>query len=144
MLLPFSASISVTQPPRKSPRQYFDRKNVSAEDFIKRPDIAQAMGKNPHKTHHIFIVLATPVAKLGRDHDYDWAMVEPSSMRSNYSAYRTRVATPYGACGRHAKHRDWQYNIRALKNQIHRKIASILPLPSLDLKTNTIHWQPMI
>lgn len=32
--------------------------------------------------HHIFIVLATPVAEVGRDHDYDWAIAEPSSMRS--------------------------------------------------------------
>lgn len=30
----------------------------------------------------IFLVLATPVAEVGRDHDYDWAVVEPSSMRS--------------------------------------------------------------
>lgn len=30
----------------------------------------------------IFIVLATAVAEVGRDHDYDWAIVEPSSMRS--------------------------------------------------------------
>ncbi|WP_428615834.1 type I-F CRISPR-associated helicase Cas3f [Pseudoalteromonas sp.] len=32
--------------------------------------------------HHIFVVLASPVAEVGRDHDYDWAIVEPSSMRS--------------------------------------------------------------
>ncbi len=32
--------------------------------------------------HHVFIVLATSVAEVGRDHDYDWAIVEPSSMRS--------------------------------------------------------------
>jgi len=31
---------------------------------------------------HIFIVLASPAAEVGRDHDYDWAIVEPSSMRS--------------------------------------------------------------
>jgi len=31
---------------------------------------------------HIFVVLASPVAEVGRDHDYDWAVVEPSSMRS--------------------------------------------------------------
>lgn len=30
----------------------------------------------------IFVVLATAVAEVGRDHDYDWAVVEPSSMRS--------------------------------------------------------------
>ncbi len=30
----------------------------------------------------IFVVLASPVAEVGRDHDYDWAIAEPSSMRS--------------------------------------------------------------
>ncbi|MFZ1831068.1 MAG: type I-F CRISPR-associated helicase Cas3f, partial [Candidatus Competibacteraceae bacterium] len=34
------------------------------------------------ETDHIFIVLATAVAEVGRDHCYDWAIVEPSSMRS--------------------------------------------------------------
>jgi CRISPR-associated endonuclease/helicase Cas3 len=32
--------------------------------------------------HHIFLVLATAVAEVGRDHDYDWAVIEPSSYRS--------------------------------------------------------------
>ena len=31
---------------------------------------------------HLFIVLGSPVTEVGRDHDYDWAVVEPSSMRS--------------------------------------------------------------
>lgn len=30
----------------------------------------------------LFIVLSSPVTEVGRDHDYDWAVVEPSSMRS--------------------------------------------------------------
>lgn len=30
----------------------------------------------------VFLVVASPVAEVGRDHDYDWAIVEPSSMRS--------------------------------------------------------------
>ncbi|QDF67377.1 type I-F CRISPR-associated helicase Cas3 [Shewanella sp. SNU WT4] len=34
------------------------------------------------ENNHIFVVLATAVAEVGRDHDYDWAVVEPSSMRS--------------------------------------------------------------
>lgn len=38
--------------------------------------------KEHKETHHIFVVLATAVAEVGRDHDYDWAIVEPSSMRS--------------------------------------------------------------
>lgn len=42
------------------------------------PDIVQ---KHTEK-NHIFVVLATAVAEVGRDHDYDWAIVEPSSMRS--------------------------------------------------------------
>ena len=32
--------------------------------------------------NQLFIVLASPVAEVGRDHDYDWAIIEPSSMRS--------------------------------------------------------------
>ena len=38
--------------------------------------------KNTANKNHIFVVLATAVAEVGRDHDYDWAVVEPSSMRS--------------------------------------------------------------
>lgn len=38
--------------------------------------------ENTHEKNHIFVVLATAVAEVGRDHDYDWAVVEPSSMRS--------------------------------------------------------------
>lgn len=30
----------------------------------------------------IFIVVATPVEEVGRDHDFDWAVIEPSSYRS--------------------------------------------------------------
>lgn len=30
----------------------------------------------------LFIVVATPVEEVGRDHDFDWAVVEPSSYRS--------------------------------------------------------------
>lgn len=32
--------------------------------------------------NQLFIVLASPVAEVGRDHDYDWSIIEPSSMRS--------------------------------------------------------------
>ncbi|MGJ8521946.1 CRISPR-associated nuclease/helicase Cas3 subtype I-F/YPEST [Carnimonas sp. R-84981] len=33
-------------------------------------------------SNQLFIVLGSPVTEVGRDHDYDWAIVEPSSMRS--------------------------------------------------------------
>jgi CRISPR-associated endonuclease/helicase Cas3 len=45
-------------------------------------EIRDAWEEYPQITHHIFVVLASPVAEVGRDHDYDWAVVEPSSMRS--------------------------------------------------------------
>lgn len=51
------------------------------ETLFNHASIREAMAKTPAR-HHIFIVLATAVAEVGRDHDYDWAIVEPSSMRS--------------------------------------------------------------
>lgn len=30
----------------------------------------------------VFLVVATPVEEVGRDHDFDWAIIEPSSMHS--------------------------------------------------------------
>lgn len=46
-----------------------------------QPSIQQALTEHP-EGNHIFVVLATSVAEVGRDHDYDWAIAEPSSMRS--------------------------------------------------------------
>lgn len=45
------------------------------------PDIRQRLDDYPEQDH-LFIVLGSPVTEVGRDHDYDWALVEPSSMRS--------------------------------------------------------------
>ena len=47
----------------------------------KQTEIFKAV-ENSNEQHHIFIVLATAVSEVGRDHDYDWAIAEPSSMRS--------------------------------------------------------------
>ncbi len=44
-------------------------------------EIKQALANHPEQ-HHLFVVLATSVAEVGRDYDYDWAIAEPSSMRS--------------------------------------------------------------
>lgn len=51
------------------------------EKWWRESGVETEIVKHPEK-NHIFIVLATPVAEVGRDHDYDWAIVEPSSMRS--------------------------------------------------------------
>lgn len=44
---------------------------------------------------HVILVLASPVCEVGRDHDYDWMILEPSSMRSIIQASgRTRRHRP--------------------------------------------------
>ncbi|GAA3910235.1 type I-F CRISPR-associated helicase Cas3f [Halomonas cibimaris] len=55
---------------RKTPLAVFDR-----------PDIQRYLAASDAQDH-LFIVLGSPVTEVGRDHDYDWAVVEPSSMRS--------------------------------------------------------------
>ena len=45
------------------------------------PDIRERIDAHA-EADHLFIVLGSPVTEVGRDHDYDWAVVEPSSMRS--------------------------------------------------------------
>lgn len=48
---------------------------------LNRPALRALIDAHP-EPHHLFIVLGSPVTEVGRDHDYDWAVVEPSSMRS--------------------------------------------------------------
>jgi CRISPR-associated endonuclease/helicase Cas3 len=67
------------------------------------------------KKNIIFILVVTPVEEVGRDHDFDWAVIEPSSYRSFVQL-----------AGRVLRHRElaitkpnvaiMQYNIRHLKN----------------------------
>lgn len=56
-----------------------NRKEPAA--VFNHPSVREALGKYP-SANHIFLVIASPVAEVGRDHDYDWAVVEPSSQRS--------------------------------------------------------------
>ncbi|MDM8547643.1 type I-F CRISPR-associated helicase Cas3f [Candidatus Venteria ishoeyi] len=58
---------------------------------LKRQQGSQAAFEQKHIRQHlqsitapqvIFILVATPVEEVGRDHDFDWAVVEPSSYRS--------------------------------------------------------------
>lgn len=59
--------------------------------FNRRPEQGQAVYRLPSvrsqidahtERNHLFIVLASPVCEVGRDWDADWAIAEPSSMRS--------------------------------------------------------------
>ncbi|MCL5974564.1 MAG: type I-F CRISPR-associated helicase Cas3f [Gammaproteobacteria bacterium] len=70
--------------------------------------------KQPAITDLLFILVATPVEEVGRDHDFDWAVIEPSSYRSIIQL-----------AGRVRRHRDseveqpnisiLQYNLRTIK-----------------------------
>ncbi|MGD8175608.1 type I-F CRISPR-associated helicase Cas3f [Marinimicrobium sp. ARAG 43.8] len=51
------------------------------EAVFERADIRAALDSESEE-NHLFVVLGSPVTEVGRDHDYDWAVVEPSSMRS--------------------------------------------------------------
>ena len=48
---------------------------------FQQPDIRRLLDSS-EENDQLFIVLGSPVTEVGRDHDYDWAIVEPSSMRS--------------------------------------------------------------
>jgi len=56
-------------------------KRHNPEDIWRHLEIVGKL-ENSRQQNHIFVVIASPVAEVGRDHDYDWAIVEPSSMRS--------------------------------------------------------------
>lgn len=45
------------------------------------PEVRAAIDSHPAH-EHVFVVLASPVCEVGRDWDADWAVAEPSSMRS--------------------------------------------------------------
>jgi CRISPR-associated endonuclease/helicase Cas3 len=69
---------------------------------------------NSEAANVVFILVATPVEEVGRDHDFDWAVVEPSSFRSiiqlagRILRHRTKeISVPNIAL--------LQYNLRALK-----------------------------
>ena len=57
----------------------FNRRNEAAAWQL--PQVRRAL--DTHAEHdHLFVVLASPVCEVGRDWDVDWAVAEPSSMRS--------------------------------------------------------------
>ncbi len=86
------------------------------EDKVIRSHIDHSEAKNI-----IFVLVATPVEEVGRDHDFDWAVIEPSSYRSFIQL-----------AGRVLRHREkevnesniaiMKYNYRALKTE-GKKIA---------------------
>lgn len=47
-----------------------------------RQHLKAIKSRSPDVKNVLFILVATPVEEVGRDHDFDWAVIEPSSYRS--------------------------------------------------------------
>lgn len=56
--------------------------NRRDENAVFRREAIRQRIDSTEATDQRFVVLGSPVTEVGRDHDYDWAIVEPSSMRS--------------------------------------------------------------
>jgi CRISPR-associated endonuclease/helicase Cas3 len=92
------------------------------QNKIIRQHLDNIKKNNSKKQHVMFIVVATSIAEVGRDHDYDWAIIEPSSYRS--------IIQLIGRILRHRIHQIikdisteniaiMQYNIKAINNLDH-------------------------
>lgn len=78
----------------------------------------------------LFILVATPVEEVGRDHDFDWAVIEPSSYRSIIQL-----------AGRVKRHREgavsepnialMQYNWRGIRDH-HNENAKVFNRPGFE------------
>uniref|UniRef100_UPI00402B1CC4 type I-F CRISPR-associated helicase Cas3f n=1 Tax=Methylomonas sp. PHL2-19 TaxID=3438878 RepID=UPI00402B1CC4 len=100
---------------RHSQEKHLDQvlKRVEPAAVYENPAIRRHVGACQAE-NLIFILVATPVEEVGRDHDFDWAVVEPSSYRSIIQL-----------AGRVLRHRQQlpdapnigllQYNLKALK-----------------------------
>lgn len=85
------------------------------QQLWQQPEIQQVIQKSSVKSH-IFVVLGTSVVEVGRDHDYDWAIAEPSSMRSIIQL-AGRVQRHRQQVPKTSNLRVLNKNIRALKNE---------------------------
>jgi CRISPR-associated endonuclease/helicase Cas3 len=86
----------------------------------------------PQVKNVLFVLVATPVEEVGRDHDFDWAVVEPSSYRS--------IIQLAGRVHRHRKTEVQipnisllQYNWRGIRDK-HRENAKVFNRPGFEDK----------
>ena len=87
------------------------------DEWLTDSGIPEIINQHPQK-QHIFVVLATSVAEVGRDHDYDWAVVEPSSIRS--------IIQLAGRIQRHRKQEPENENIHIL-SQNYKGLKGLSP-----------------
>lgn len=89
-------------------------KRDNPDKLWEQPEVMSSVASSDD-TNHIFVVFGTPVTEVGRDHDYDWAVIEPSSMRSIIQLagrVKRHRSTPVEEANLHIL----QKNIKALQN----------------------------
>ncbi len=101
---------------RHSQEKYLDKilKRKDGDEHILDDEVIRNHIDDSKAKNIIFVLIATPVEEVGRDHDFDWAVIEPSSYRSFIQL-----------AGRVLRHRNieitepniaiMKYNYRALK-----------------------------
>lgn len=70
------------------------------------PEISDILAAAPSE-EIAFIIVATPVEEIGRDHDFDWAVIDPSSVRS--------IVQTAGRVNRHRRLEMTEANIALLQ-----------------------------
>ncbi len=95
-----------------------------------RKHLDQIVKAEPEVKNVLFVLAATPVEEVGRDHDFDWAVVEPSSYRSIIQL-----------AGRVRRHRQspvtqsnislMQYNWKGIRDH-HREDAKVFNRPGFE------------
>lgn len=88
------------------------------------PAIRAAIDAHPER-EHLFVVLASPVCEVGRDWDADWAVAEPSSMRSLIQL-AGRVQRHRGKTGDRPNVLVFERNLKALEG---RTLSDGTPAP---------------
>ncbi|MPM22751.1 CRISPR-associated nuclease/helicase Cas3 subtype I-F/YPEST [bioreactor metagenome] len=100
------------------------------DPVFNQPAVRTALDTHPEQ-HQLFIVLGSPVTEVGRDHDYDWAVVEPSSMRSLIQlAGRVRRHRPGSV--EHTNIQVLDSNLRAFENRTPSSAAYCKPGFEMD------------
>jgi CRISPR-associated endonuclease/helicase Cas3 len=67
---------------RSEIESYLGRLLYRRDDRVLADDHVRRHLNQSNANDVIFIVIASPVCEVGRDHDYDWTVAEPSSFRS--------------------------------------------------------------
>ena len=117
-ILPYHSNQTVLL--RQQEESYLDRvlkrkfEGGKVTDTIKDPHMRKILERSS-AANIVFIVVATPVEEVGRDHNFDWAVIEPSSERSIIQLAGRILRHREVFCLTHPNVYVMQYNLKAFK-----------------------------